>query len=549
MFARARRFAVACLLVAGCSGSHSGSDYEGSDDPSTGDGDGDGDNGDGDGDHGDGDGDRGDGEQGDGDGEQGVADPNGNPADACGNGGEALAQGISISEISLYQVVKIPIVQNGEWLTTRVAPIVANKKSLMRVFVNTEGGFSPHAMRAVLTLDNGGEPKWLVDKAKPQGSSVETDAGSTFNFQIDAGDITENTRFSVALVENTCPDELGSASLARFPHSGDKALQARHIGKLRVQVVPVQLANGIIPSTTAGQLEEMRKTFLAYYPVSDIEITAHAPMQSDRNPGPQGQDWGELLQDIVTLRAQEGAPADLYYYGLITPEKDIGVFCRNGCTLGLAPGQDENNPNAFLRGALGIGYEHPETYLTIVHEVAHTHGRLHAPCVPPPGEIQGIDYGYPNDTADTASYGWDSRTNELKPPTSKDFMSYCRPTWISAYNYAALAKRSQLVNKALTFSETEWSNLLVTPSGSTWSAHRTHFAPQGATETAFVKDAAGKTLKQIQVQRHGLSDVEGTFVTLPTPEANWATVVLHDREIALSKVRAPSRGLRPISTK
>ena len=542
MFVRARRVAVACLLVAGCAGSDgSGGEYHGNENPSTGDGD----RGDGDGDSGDGDADNGDGDD---DGPT-MADPDGDPADACQNGSEALAQGISIREISLYQVVKIPLYANGEWLTTRVAPVVQNKKSLMRVFVDTDASFTSHAMRAVLTLDNGGTPKWIVDKGTPKGSSVETDAGSTFNFQIDASDITTSTRFSVALVENTCPDELGSASQARFPASGAKELQARAFGKLRVQLVPVQLDNGIVPTTSEGQIEQIRNEFLAYYPVSEVEVTAHAPMQSDLNPGPSGQNWGELLQDILLLRLQDGAPDDLYYYGLIMPEATIDNFCDAGCVLGLAMTEGESDLDPRRRGALGIGYEHPETYTTVVHEVAHAHGRLHAPCAPG-GQIAGVDSSYPNDTADTGDWGWDSRSNALKPPTSKDFMSYCRPTWISAYSYAALARRSNMINKSLKFSDTEWSNLLIPASGrARWSQGTTFHTPLGPSETAFVKDAAGNTLKQIQVVRTPLADMDGAFVSLPTPEANWATISLHDRDIQLRDVRPASQGLRPVSTK
>jgi hypothetical protein len=127
-------------------------------------------------------------------------------------------------------------------------------------------------------------------------------------------------------------------------------------------------------------------------------------------------------------------------------------------------------------------------------------------------------------------------------------MSYCPNTWISTYNYAGLAKRSELVNKSLSVhTDQEWTKLLLSNSGASFLAHKTHDAPVGPTESALVKDAAGNTIKQIRVARHSLSDLEGAFISLPTPEADWASIVLQDREIVLREVRPVGKGLVPVS--
>jgi hypothetical protein len=516
MLARARCTLIACLVLAACSGDDDPDLAYEADEGPIGEGDGDGD--------GDGDAD---------DDDPTMADPDGDPADACQDGGEALATGLAIREISMYQVVKIPIFENGAWVSNRVAPVVQGKKSLVRVFVEAQADYTPHSLRAVLTLDNGSGPKWITDDAAPAGSSVETDAKSTFNFQVDAADVTGSTRFSVALVEKSCPSEVGSASLARFPASGTQDLEANHIGKLRIKVVPVRLSNGIVPDTSATQLEEMRSTFLAHYPVSEVEITVEPMLEWNSEVGAFGNGWGELLQEIIDMRAGNGAGADEYYYGLIMPENSLQAFCSSGCVLGLAPGSDANTPNPYLQGALGIGYQHPETHLTMVHEVAHTHGRLHAPCAPG-GQIQGIDSGYPDSTANTGTWGWDSRVNQLHPPS----------TWVSAYTYAALARRSTLVNKALpSFSTEEWAHLVMLDDDrARWGRTLTRGTPRGNLETAYVLDASGKKVAEIQVQRTALTEgVTDQFLALPRPKQNWATIVLHDREIALKNVKAPAR--------
>jgi hypothetical protein len=525
MLAFTRRLALASLLVAGCSGDDRGDDgnHEMDDDPShAGDGDGDGEG------------------NGDGDGDGHVDDDN--PADVCGNGEEAYVDGLALRDFAVYQVVKIDVIKDRVWQTDRNAPIVAGKKALVRAFVTVNEGWKPHAVNGVLTLENGAAKKYLVDDFTPQGDSVDTNAGSTLNFNVDAADITPETKFSIAITEKKCTTAVGAANQVRVPTKGTTALNAKNIGKLRVVVVPVTV-NGITPPMSDTQLEEMRTSMLAMYPVPDVEVSWREPLDWPNDVQAFGNGWSDLLNEIANVRSQDRPDDDVYYYGVITPSESFYTFCQQGCVLGLSPQAVFVSPDQQV--SLGVGFVNAETYTTMQHEVGHAHGRAHAPC----GGAAGPDPGFPNTTADIDVWGWDSRDGSLKLPSTKDIMGYCSPTWISAYTYKALAVRSQEVNNTsfrFAPSNREWVSMVLYDDANSamrghvrWGNGYTRRMPGGESEQAIVKDSLGKTVGEIEVVRVRLSHSDDSFLYLPSPRANWASLVLGDREIQLRDVHAP----------
>lgn len=517
MLARARSIAMAALIMAACSGDGSGSDHEGSN-PGT-----------------DGDADAGEAPNG-GDGDEGP-DPNRNPADACGNGTEALAPDLTITEIAVYQTIKVPVAQDGRWLTNQVAPIVQGKRALVRVFVTPDTSYARRTLSGVLTLDNGNGPKYLTDDFTPTGPSSDEVPASTLNFNLDGADIGPATKFSVAVVEKTCPSQVGEANKARFPATGVQNLGARKIGKLRVVVVPLEVNNnGLTPDTSPAQLEKMRETMLAYYPVPEVEISAHEPVAfTATEVGAWGQGWSEALMHVAVLRQRDRVEDDVYYYGVMTPANTLAQFCRGGgCVLGLAPQAIWTNPNEQV--GLGIGYVNDETYTTMAHEIGHAHGLGHAPC----GGANGVDPNFPNRNGNTDTWGWDSRTATLVRPTSKDIMGYCSPVWIGAYHFNALAERCTQVNNQFSIANAtaiEWVSLIAYGDGTArWGGLRTHRLPGGESEVAIVKDAAGNVLAEVEAVRVTLSHSDDSFVYLPDPKPEWDTIVLYDRELKVSEI-------------
>jgi hypothetical protein len=511
MLAFARRLALASLLVAGCSGDDDGGDdtHEMEENPATGDGDGDGDA---DSDH---------------------------PGAMCGNGQETFVDGLSLRDFAIYQVVKIDVIKDRTWQTQRVAPIVAGKKALVRVFVTVKEGWKPHSVNGVLTLENGGVKKYLVDDFTPTGDSSDTSAASTLNFDVEGADITPETKFAISITEKECTENVGQASQVRVPTKGTQDLGAKNIAKLRVVVVPVTV-NGITPDTSEDQRQLMHDTMLAMYPVPEVELSFREPINWPTNVQAFGQGWSDVLNEIGYLRQRDNPDDDVYYYGVMTPTDSFYSFCQSGCVLGLAPQTVFVSPDQQI--GLGVGFVNAETYTTMAHEVGHAHGRAHAPC----GGAAGPDPGFPNDNGNTDVWGWDSRDGSLKLPSNKDIMGYCAPVWIGAYTYKSLAARCMEVNNTFRIAPggREWVGMVLYDDAGAalrgqarWSKSRSRRMPGGESELAIVKDGAGKKLAEIEVVRVRLSHSDDAFLYLPDPKASWATLELDDRVINLRDVR------------
>jgi len=354
-----------------------------------------------------------------------------------------------IREVALYQTVKVPLYENGAWVTSRPAPLIQHKRALARVFVDTLERYSPHAVRAVLTLQNGAAREELVSEHSLTRSSTDADLDSTFNFNLTAAQINADTQLSIAIEEPDCSAVTDSAGEAdtRVPSSGIHALDAIPVGNLRLVVVPVEV-NGRLPVVTPKDLEDVRAAIRAYYPVPDVEITVREPLTVPFGVG--GVDdglWADMLSLVARARQADKPDADVYYLGLVQPTATAAEHCESGCVLGVGIVATEVKPQAQV--ALTAAYFadlHADTLREIVHNLGHAHGRRHVRCSQEHVPFR-VDPDFPDRLGATGVWGWDQRTNELYSPTHNDVMGYCEQTWISAYTYAALAKRSQEVNR------------------------------------------------------------------------------------------------------
>lgn len=470
----------------------------------------------------------------------------------CPGSSEPHASGLLISEIALYQTVKIRLYKDGKAIEGTVAPVVQGKKSLVRVFVKRLPGYAAHPVRAVLSLQNGNELPFNIDEEKTiEADSTDEVEDSTFTFKVDGARLAANTRFSVSLQEVDCEAEFGSADEARYPASDRVDLNATAIGKLRVVVVPVKLSNGITPKTGKAELAQIRSYLLAYYPVPDVEVTVRDPLVWTKPvEALTSESWSNLLNGIVKTRKEDAPSNDVYYFGLVQPAQTFGQYCSRGCILGLAPQVTKLQPSA--QAGLGAAFGDQQTYETIVHELGHAHGRGHTDCVPPGGEIVGQDPAFPNPGGRIGGWGWDSRDGSFKNPEGpddfRDIMGYCDPNWISAYNYKALATRSEAVNaingkaaaKVLALSSTtgRWHHVLAYADGSArWGGTIETEMPGGDTEVAKVLDASGREITQVEVVRIALSHTPDQFLYVPEPKAGWAALQLHDRRLTLTEIK------------
>jgi hypothetical protein len=105
--------------------------------------------------------------------------------------------------------------------------------------------------------------------------------------------------------------------------------------------------------------------------------------------------------------------------------------------LGVAPVNSDPPVLGEATTRYGAGLWNPndvrESVNTALHEIGHSQGAFHAPC----GGPDGPDPAYPHPEATLGARGLDPLTAQFYDPTAfKDFMSYCRPYWVSDYRFS-----------------------------------------------------------------------------------------------------------------
>jgi hypothetical protein len=178
-----------------------------------------------------------------------------------------------------------------------------------------------------------------------------------------------------------------------------------------------------------------------------------------------------------------------------------------------------------------LAYADNTSAFTMLHEVAHNHGRQHAPCVQG-GTIAGVDPNYPQADGSTGVYGYDALgDNLLNPEDFTDLMGYCRNQWLSAYTYSGLLNTVLAVNRvqsSVLGNEPvgTWRVLLVDEErGARWGrAITTPDVAVGTEEPALVLDASGAAIQTISVFRTNLSELAASSIQVPEPQPDWASV-------------------------
>jgi hypothetical protein len=383
---------------------------------------------------------------------------------ACssGNGGgsdptaltDPIAQNVTISQITILQSLEVPVMQNGSsaidargGMTTAYLnnpsvpytyPLVAQRDSILRVYVTPESGFSSHALtaraRIVTTTPTGLEAQVFSGTATISTPSQQFDLTSTINIPIPGVALERGASITVVLNDKTGDSPSTPSSGARWPQDGSLADLDAHDGgdKLRVMIVPVQYnADGShrLPDTSDAQIESYRQRFYQVYPVAQVEITVRDPWPWSGAISPNGNGMDTILQALAQLRSSDQPDPDVYYYAAFDPASSFGAYCGGGCVTGLS-----NQPG---RTSVGIGYGGGPAEDTAIHEVGHAHNLPHAPC----GGAAGPDPAFPYTTGAIGVWGYDPFGQQMIDAGKyKDMMGYCDPKWISDYNYGKLFK-------------------------------------------------------------------------------------------------------------
>jgi hypothetical protein len=371
----------------------------------------------------------------------------GSPGSGAGMPAAPLATGLSISEIAVFQAVKVDIVQGGVSVPPK-APVIAGRAALVRVYVTLGAGWAPHAINGVLTVTTAGSDHTFTSTLSPSVASSDAAWTSTFNFSVDAASIGTDSSFVVKLEDPTgvAPGD----ATAQFPTNGTPtALGAVNTDALKISLFPIHFTAGAAgtPATDPTNVAAYQAVVQSMYPTASVVITVE-PTLDYAGPIPQasGNGWDQLLNSMIQRRAGDSQP-DVYYYAAFAPSPSFNQFCGAGCVAGLSsiPNSPADHAQKTSIGLVygGDSFDQQATGVTMAHEVGHGHGREHSPTsngVPGCVQPTGIDPAYPYPEGEIGVWGYDPAAQKMYPPTTWfDIMGYCNNNWISDYTYGAIA--------------------------------------------------------------------------------------------------------------
>lgn len=466
-------------------------------------------------------------------------------SDADGTSGEptapapetetAITQNLEIDHLAVYQAVKVALLEDGAVVAKPKAPVIANRPGMVRVHAKwTDRQPRKNTLAAELRVARPGKEDLVIsDAAKRIVTLDDADATTAFNFQLPADAFVPGMTVRVAIFDPTAPEGSKARTPAILPvEGGVLPIAASDVAPtVKVRLVPVRYefdGSGRLPGLDDAQLELFREKLLAMYPASAVQVDVREPISFAEEITATGDGWDAVLDATMQVRADDAVPDDLYYVSVFKPLADSSRYCTQGCILGLAPAA--RPIDVGLRVATIVGFGERSEAGTFLHELAHAHGRLHAPC----GRPQGVDPKFPYPSASIGSFGWNPETREVVDPDdgAHDFMSYCDPIWISDYTYAGLAERMKYVAQTLTAPKQTLQSFHVAADGSLTPGAPVQVLVTGDDEDdvdVVFQSGAGGELSRIRGRHREVSDGTSSLLLVKSAPAGAKRALLRPR--------------------
>ncbi|HYW31040.1 MAG TPA: hypothetical protein VE869_05980, partial [Gemmatimonas sp.] len=274
-------------------------------------------------------------------------------------------------------------------------PLVAGRDALVRVFVKTSrsNSLTPDVR---LRVYDGATLLQTVTIAAPEASvrttTVEGLLSTTWNTIIPAA----NVRTSLRILADVDPANAVATDADRtnniWPRGGTpQTLSVVAVKPFNVRFVPVVIA-GVSGNVTNANMSQFLRESRLMMPLGTINADVRLPFTSAAAALQSGDDngaWMTVLSEMNALRATDGAPASMHYYGVVKVSYSSGI-----AGFGYVPG----------KAAVGWDYL-PSGDEVAAHEFGHNFSRPHSPC-----GVSG-DSNYPYAGGATGFYGWNSTTN------------------------------------------------------------------------------------------------------------------------------------------
>ncbi len=444
---------------------------------------------------------------------------------------------IAISEIALFQGVKLPLMKDGAVAKSKYASAVAGRPGILRVYLKPSATFRPRELTAEVTLKSTtGTAVRQVKMNVTTTPSSESELGSTMNFTLAAEDLPQgSSSFKVRVLGSTYVGA-PTTTPAEYPSGTTEAsLDIAGSAKLRVVLVPVRYdadGSGRLPDTSTSTVEAYRKAFFETYPVSAVDVSVRAAMTWSGAIAANQAGWDDVLNQVIALRAQDKPSADTYYMGIFAPAATYNTYCASGCVAGLAP-LITSTTDSSSRAGVAIGFSSDAWALSrsvnaAIHETGHMHGRSHvgnSGTNPRCGIPGSVDTAFPySGDGSIGSWGYGLLDKQLySPETYSDFMGYCLDKWVSDYTYGALLTRIAAVapaTKGIALPGGEYRFVQVSKDGNLRWGLTVDFptAPSNNPTTVRVTDASG-TIRNITGYYYPHGDAESGYILVRKSDA------------------------------
>lgn len=334
-------------------------------------------------------------------------------------------------------------------------PLVANKATIVRVYLSSPGGSIPIGVRGEIAVRrNGAAPAQRIVSVNDAAiaplpaagvRALREDLARSLNFRLPAAAVAAG-QLTVELVALTSTQ---GATVPFAPATGRPVI-FRETAPLRVKLIGLRYSAGDAPTAHEPTELDFQLTLSwlrRAYPVSEVLYTRVVLDSPDAWPFTCNE-ANAFLAEVRRQDLSAGGDARTHYFGLVS---DAAGFMR-GCASDVP---DHPAPDTVASGPAGAAdwnWDFDGSYADWYtgHEIGHTFGRAH------PGFCEGNssdDPAFPFADgqlcdADGAFVGFDIGDETLGLPmavlpgqTWHDVMTYCERQWLCAYTYSGIRDR------------------------------------------------------------------------------------------------------------